>query len=77
LSKGKSPSNDSKSLQEQMDELTALVEQLEDPELPLEQALALYESGMALAKSAQSALDSAEQRVRLINEQGEAESIES
>jgi exonuclease VII small subunit len=47
------------------------------PNSPLEQALALYESGMALAKSAQSALDSAEQRVRLINEQGEAESIES
>lgn len=64
------------SLQQKMDALTALVEQLEDPDLPLESALKLYESGMALASAAQQALDRAEQRVAIINEQGDAEPLE-
>lgn len=65
-----------KPLQQQMDELSELVEQLEDPNLPLESALKLYESGMEIVRSAQTALDTAEQRVALINEQGEAAPLE-
>ncbi len=71
------PTESAQSLQEQMDSLTALVEQLEDPALPLETALKLYESGMTLVQAAQQALDNAEQRVAMINEQGDAEPLES
>lgn len=77
MSKQKNAQDDSPSLQQQMDELAALVEKLEDPELPLEQALSLYESGMALARSAQSALEAAEQRVRVINELGEEQALDT
>jgi exodeoxyribonuclease VII small subunit len=64
------------SLQQQMDALNKLVEQLEDPELPLESALKLYESGMGLVRTAQAALEAAEQRVAVINEQGDAEPLD-
>jgi exodeoxyribonuclease VII small subunit len=64
------------SLQQQMDALAQLVEQLEDPELPIESALKLYESGMTLVRAAQQALDAAEQRVSVINDQGDAEPLE-
>lgn len=76
-SKTQPDQTEEKPLQQQMDELSALVEQLEDPNLPLESALKLYESGMDIVRSAQTALDAAEQRVALINEQGEASPLES
>ncbi len=76
-SKTQPDQTEEKPLQQQMDELSALVEQLEDPNLPLESALKLYESGMDIVRSAQTALDTAEQRVALINEQGEASPLES
>lgn len=44
-------------------ELAEIVERLEAGELPLEDALALFERGMKLAKASQSILDRAERRV--------------
>ena len=46
-----------------MEELSDLVEQLEDPEIELETALVLYEKGVRLSSSIQQALVSAGQRV--------------
>ena len=46
-----------------MNELSELVEQLEDPEIELEAALVLYEKGVQLSGSIQKTLESAEQRV--------------
>ena len=44
--------------------LSDVVEQLEKGELTLEQSLALFERGMALARLCESKLDEAEQKVR-------------
>ena len=64
----KAPS--SPSITEQMTELSELVEQLEDPEIELEAALVLYEKGVKLAGSIQKILESAEQRVAQVAEDG-------
>ena len=55
---------------EQMTELSELVEQLEDPEVELEAALALYEKGIKLSGSIQKILESAEQRVAQVAADG-------
>lgn len=46
-----------------LQELEKVVQQLESGELSLEQSLALYERGMALAKLCEGRLDEAEQKV--------------
>jgi exodeoxyribonuclease VII small subunit len=43
--------------------LAEIVEHLESGELPLEQALALFEEGVRLARTSQARLDAAEKRV--------------
>lgn len=45
-------------------QLEEVVRQLESGDLPLEQALALFEKGMRLAKLCELRLDQAEQKVR-------------
>ncbi len=61
---------DSPPLHEQMTQLGTLLERLEDPEVPLEDALTLYEQGMQQVERAQQTLDAAEQRVAMINPDG-------
>ena len=58
------------SITQQMNELSELVEQLEDPEIELEAALVLYEKGVQLSGSIQKTLESAEQRVTLVAADG-------
>lgn len=58
---------DKKKLSEQIDELTAIVRKLEDPSIELEDALAVYEAGMKIAKAAQAALEDAEQRIETVS----------
>ena len=53
-----------------MNELSELVEQLEDPEIELEAALVLYEKGVQLSGSIQKTLESAEQRVTQVAADG-------
>lgn len=43
--------------------LGSIVEQLESGDLPLEQSLKLFEEGVRLSRTSQSALDTAEQRI--------------
>jgi exodeoxyribonuclease VII small subunit len=52
-------------------ELEQLVERLEEGELPLEASLAEFERGIQLTRQCQQALRDAEQKVRLLTEQGE------
>jgi exodeoxyribonuclease VII small subunit len=52
------------SFEEAFEELESVVRMLEGGELPLEEAIALYERGMALARSCSAALDAAELRVQ-------------
>lgn len=55
-----------KKLSQQLDELAELVKALETPDIEIEEAMALYESGMKLAQAAQQALAEAEQRIEVI-----------
>ena len=60
-------SSETKKLSEQVNELTAIVKKLEDPTIELEDALAVYEAGMRIAKAAQAALADAEQRIETVS----------
>ena len=66
---------DELSFEASTERLTAIVQQLEEGELPLEQALELFEEGIGVARSAQARLDAAEKRVEELlglDERGEA-----
>ncbi|KAA0888500.1 exodeoxyribonuclease VII small subunit [Pusillimonas sp. ANT_WB101] len=49
-------------------QLEALVAQMENGSLPLEQSLAAYEKGVALTRICQRRLDQAEQQVKVLQE---------
>lgn len=59
------------SIEESFAELDRMVERLESEDLPLEESFRIYESGMRLLKSASEKVDQVEQKIRLINEEGE------
>lgn len=54
------------SFEKNLDRLGAIVDQLERSELPLEQALQLYEEGMQLSTVCQKQLEEAEGRVEIL-----------
>jgi exodeoxyribonuclease VII small subunit len=55
-------------------ELEQLVDRMEQGNLPLEDALALFERGVALTRSCQKSLKEAEQKVQiLVTEAGQSE----
>jgi exodeoxyribonuclease VII small subunit len=56
-------------------ELTEIVQQLEQGELTLEQALARFERGVLLSRLSQQQLQSAEQKVRLLLQQAQGEQL--
>ncbi len=64
------------SLKEQMEALAHIVEKLEDPDVDLEESLALYEQGMALVATAGKVLEAAEQRVAMVTGDGEVQAID-
>ena len=51
-------------------ELETLVERLERGDLPLDEALKLFERGVALTRHCQSSLQSAQQRVEILLKRG-------
>lgn len=60
------PELESLSFEDAFHELEAVVQQLEGGDLALEEAIALYERGMALAGHCGQALDAAELRVQQV-----------
>lgn len=54
-------------------QLEDVVQKLEEGDLPLEEAMGLYERGMALAGRCQTVLDQAELRVTQVAGEGEEE----
>lgn len=56
------------SFEQTLAELEGIVESLERGDLPLEESLRAFERGVGLTRSAQQALESAEQRVRILTE---------
>ena len=57
---------DPQSFEDAMQRLDAIVAKLEEDRLPLEEMLARYEEGVALARYCGEKLEAAEQKVRLI-----------
>ena len=52
-----------------LNELEAIVQQMEKDELSLEQALLQFETGVKLARQCQQALKTAEQRIEILSAQ--------
>lgn len=66
---------DESSFEASAQRLSAIVQQLESGELPLEESLRLFEEGVRVARAAQARLDEAEKRVEEllgVDAQGEA-----
>jgi exodeoxyribonuclease VII small subunit len=59
-----------------MRDLEALVERLEQGDLPLEESVAAFERGMLLTRSCQSALTEAEQKVEILLKKAGAPAVE-
>lgn len=60
---------DKLSFEEALAALTALVEKLESGQLPLEESVAAFETGVKLSRRCESLLDHAEQRLQILNDQ--------
>lgn len=54
--------------EEKLESLEAMVERLEAPDLPLEEALAMFEKGMLLSAECRKTLTEAEARVEMLLE---------
>ncbi|MFC3023066.1 exodeoxyribonuclease VII small subunit [Vibrio zhugei] len=63
------------SFEDTISELDQLVDQLENGELALDDALKKFERGIALARSGQTKLDSAEQRVSILLNNSDTEAL--
>lgn len=58
-------------LEELFAQAEALIERLEEPGLSLEEAFAAYEKGMKLIRACNSRIDRVEQKMLMMNEEGE------
>lgn len=56
-------------------ELESLVERLEQGDISLEESLKLYESGVLLTRDCQDALSNAEQKVQLLLQQSDKDTL--
>ncbi len=56
----------SRSFEQALEQLETTVGRLEEGELPLEEALALFESGVALSRECSATLEAAEQRIEVL-----------
>jgi exodeoxyribonuclease VII small subunit len=66
----KAPVEAATDFEKSLQELETLVAQLERGDLPLAQALALFEKGVGLTRSCHSALAQAQQRVEILLKEG-------
>ena len=67
------PADQGKRLEEELDRLERIVQKLEREDVSLDEALALFEEGIGLARSARTKLEAAESRVReILHEAGES-----
>jgi exodeoxyribonuclease VII small subunit len=60
-----------------LDRLAEIVERLESEGLELDESLALFEEGVRLLRRAESTLDGAEERIRLLVEEGDGFRLDS
>jgi len=65
----------SESFESALHELETLVEEMEQGELSLEQSLQKFERGIALSRACQKALQEAEQKVQILIEKKQSDSL--
>ena len=53
-------------------QLEKIVEKMEEDDLPLEESIKLFEEGMKLSKTCQTALKEAEGKIKTLSQQGDA-----
>ena len=56
--------------------LNALIEKMEDGQLPLEQSLQCFEEGVTLIRQCQKMLTAAEQKIQILTEKGGKSDVE-
>lgn len=59
---------ETKTLEQSMEELQAVLEKLEDEEIGLEESFRLYQEGMKLLKSCNAAVDKVEKKLIVLEE---------
>lgn len=59
------------SFEQALDGLTKMVEKLESGELSLEESVAAFEEGVKLSRACESLLDTAEQRLNILDSESE------
>lgn len=64
------PAPEAPSFEQRLEELESVVARLEAPEVPLEQALELFERGMKLSEDCRQQLAAAEMKVEMLLERG-------
>jgi exodeoxyribonuclease VII small subunit len=57
-------------------QLTALVQKLESGQLPLEESVLAFEQGVKLSRHCETLLDHADQRLHILNQNGELSTAE-
>jgi len=62
-------------LEENFEELNHILEELEKPEVTLEDSFALYQKGMQLLKSCNDSIDKVEKELIILSENGEANEL--
>ncbi len=60
-----------------LDKLNKLVEKMEQGNLPLEESLKNFETGVGLIRECQEALNNAEQKVKILTEKNGKETLET
>ena len=63
------PQKQAFNFEQALNQLTALIEQMEQGQLTLEQSLLHFEQGVTLVRQCQQALTDAEQKVKILTEQ--------
>jgi exodeoxyribonuclease VII small subunit len=67
---------ESRSLEEMLDEIDEIVEKLDDEDIPLEDAFALYSQGVKLAEESSKTIDRVEKKVRMLMDDGNTEDFD-
>ena len=66
MSQSSKPAKPESSFEKNIERLDAIVRQLDDANLPLDQALQIYEEGMKLSELCQKQLQEAESRIQVL-----------
>lgn len=64
------------SLEESFQELSAIIERMQERDVTLEEAFSLYEQGIRKLKLCNEKIDSVEKKMLLLNQQGELEAFD-